>query len=167
MSNDIYPYIHSNITKNIWITGWQGSINPTLLKQNNIKTVVCLNLELQKKAEDLKMYKDLGIEHYYFLMDDMPDVQIDGYLDRIYDVITKSIKRGPVLVHCTMGISRSVTAVMSVILRKTIHKRPDVNTDKILDYVKKRRPCAQPNQGFYIQLKKYEEKLRNRTPKQL
>lgn len=161
-----YPYIHSNITKNIWITGWEGSTNPSLLKLNNIKTVICLNLELKKSEQDMKMYEELGIKHYNFIMDDMPHVQIGAYFDKIYEVVMKSIKKGPVLVHCTMGISRSVTAVISVILRRTINKHPNSNTDTILAYVKKRRPCAQPNSGFYNQLKKYEELLKTlETPK--
>lgn len=156
-----YSNIHSKITKNIWITGWEGSVNQKLLKQNNIKTIICLNLELNKKPTDLKMYKKLGITHHYFALDDMPHVPIEVYFDKIYDIVIESIKRGGVLVHCTMGISRSVTAVISVILRKAINKHPDANTDKIIEYIKKRRPCANPNPGFYYQLKKYEAKLRS------
>jgi protein-tyrosine phosphatase len=156
-----YSHIHSKITKNVWITGWEGSINANLLKTNNIKTIICINKELHKKEKDLKMYKALGIDHHYIMLDDMPDVPIDMHFDRIYDLMMKSVRKGGVLVHCTMGISRSVTAVISVILKRSINKHPNANIDTILEYVKKRRPCAQPNPGFYAQLKKYEHRLRN------
>lgn len=154
-----YEKIHSNITKNIWISGWEGSIDKDLLIKNNIKTIICLNNELRKTKEDIKLYKSLGITHHYIQLDDLPNVPIDVHFDEIYNIVVNAIEKGAVLVHCTMGISRSVTAVISVILKKCIDKHPNVTTDSVLDYIQKRRPCANPNPGFYTQLKKYERKL--------
>lgn len=158
---DIYAHIQSKITKNMWISGWEGSINPSLLKYNNIKTIICINKELHKTDKDMEMYNKLGIKHHYIMLDDMPDVPIEKHFDDIFRIVMSSTKHGGVLVHCTMGISRSVTAVISVLLKKCIHKHPNANTDTILTYVKSKRLCASPNPGFYLQLKKYENKLRS------
>lgn len=156
----VYPYIHSKITKNTFVTGWAGSLNRSLLKANNIKTIICLNNELHKSRQIMHMYNELGIVHHYIVLDDIPSADIKLHFDRIFNIVTERLQYGAVLFHCTMGISRSITALISVILRKSLHKHPNVNTNTILKYVKKRRPCANPNPGFYDQLIKYENTLR-------
>lgn len=157
---DIYPLIHSQITKNTYLTGWEGSLNKHLLKLNNIKTIICLNKEFHKTPEDLEMYSKLGITHYYIDLDDIPSANLEYYFDKINNIVDRHIDRGAILFHCTMGISRSVSALISVILKRSLQKHPHVNVDAILQYVKKKRGCSNPNAGFYHQLKKYEHRLR-------
>lgn len=67
---------------------------------------------------------------------------------------------GAVLVHCAMGKSRSVTAVLAYLLWKYPHRfgsqdkltTPKHKVRKALDWVRKSRPIAEPNSGFMAQL---------------
>lgn len=75
-------------------------------------------------------------------------------------------KPGAVFVHCAMGKSRSVTAVLAFLLWKYPHRygltpsvvrRPDDETARkavqaALDWVRKTRGIAEPNPGFMKQL---------------
>lgn len=79
---------------------------------------------------------------------------------------TDPTKPGAVFVHCAMGKSRSVTAVLAYLLWKYPHRyglvpsntaRPDEDTAQkavqaALDWVRKTREIAEPNPGFMKQL---------------
>lgn len=79
---------------------------------------------------------------------------------------TDPIKPGAVFVHCAMGKSRSVTAVLAFLLWRYPHRygltpstvrRPDEETARkavqaALDWVRKTRELAEPNPGFMKQL---------------
>ncbi|KAK3312705.1 protein-tyrosine phosphatase-like protein [Apodospora peruviana] len=73
--------------------------------------------------------------------------------------------KGAVLVHCAMGKSRSVTAVIAYLLWKHPHRfgRSDPTTpaDKAvaqaLMWVRQTRPVAEPNDGFMQQLQMWWE----------
>ncbi|KAK4120470.1 phosphatases II [Parathielavia appendiculata] len=81
------------------------------------------------------------------------------------ETITTSTPRrfspGAVLVHCAMGKSRSVTAVLAYLLWKHPHRfgkaDPTATTAqaavaKALEWVRQTRPIAEPNDGFVRQL---------------
>ncbi|CAL8089335.1 unnamed protein product [Calicophoron daubneyi] len=55
------------------------------------------------------------------------------------------------LVHCKMGISRSATVVVAYVM-----KEQNWDLETALSYVKCRRPCVQPNQGFMKELRTYQ-----------
>ncbi|EKF38502.1 phopshatase, putative [Trypanosoma cruzi marinkellei] len=57
-----------------------------------------------------------------------------------------------VVVHCLVGVSRSVSVVMAYIM-----KRSGCSKDEALVMVKNARPVANPNPGFYSQLAYWEE----------
>lgn len=72
----------------------------------------------------------------------------------------KGKPHGAVLVHCAMGKSRSVTAVVAYLLWKYPHRfgRSETPTSsrsvvqKSLEWVRQSRPIAEPNDGFMQQL---------------
>ncbi|KAK4214939.1 tyrosine-protein phosphatase [Rhypophila decipiens] len=69
-------------------------------------------------------------------------------------------QKGAVLVHCAMGKSRSVTAVVAYLLWKYPHRFGSLDTPttsnqkvwKAVEWVRKSRPIAEPNDGFMQQL---------------
>ena len=66
---------------------------------------------------------------------------------------------GKTLIHCMMGVSRSVSLCMAYLVTFTPSaKSPDRTMDvyEALDHVKKRRGIAHPNPGFMRQLVTYE-----------
>ncbi|KAM7184337.1 tyrosine-protein phosphatase [Naviculisporaceae sp. PSN 640] len=86
--------------------------------------------------------------------DDAPSTQLDKLK------LTNGGKKGAVLVHCAMGKSRSVTAVLAYLLWKYPHRfgsrdkptTPKQRVRKALDWVRNSRPIAEPNDGFMAQL---------------
>lgn len=61
-------------------------------------------------------------------------------------------KSGRVLVHCTLGISRSVTIVAAYIMWKW-----GFSASRALQHIKKMRSMSAPNEGFIDQLLVWEE----------
>jgi protein-tyrosine phosphatase/predicted kinase len=76
------------------------------------------------------------------------------FFDETYDFIDHTSEG--VLVHCREGVSRSATIVIAYLMKKF-----DLPMDVAYQYVKKRRPVAEPNDGFKKQLKTYEKQLQS------
>ena len=68
---------------------------------------------------------------------------------------------GKTLVHCIMGISRSVSICVAYLMRYRgiIAKCNKIGADEAVRYVKERRKYAGPNRGFMAQLLEYEKYL--------
>jgi hypothetical protein len=62
-----------------------------------------------------------------------------------------SVLPGSVLVHCQLGVSRSATIVIAYLMR--FH---DMTRDEAYIACKKKRPCINPNPGFWNQLATFE-----------
>ena len=52
-----------------------------------------------------------------------------------------------VLVHCRLGVNRSVTVVAAYLIRCR-----GVTAEAALEFLKQRRPCAKPNDAYCAQL---------------
>ena len=68
---------------------------------------------------------------------------------------------GKTLVHCIMGISRSVAVCVAYLMRYRgiIGKCDKIGAEEAVQYVKERRKYAGPNRGFMAQLLEYEQYL--------
>ncbi len=159
---------HSQITNNIFITNWKGSIDVDQLAANNIKYVLCLNFENKKTPQDYEMYGIMGIEHKYIKINDHPNACLYFHFPEIVEFMKKE-EKGNVLVHCSAGISRSTTSVIAYLLYKLYNKK-EINqftSCRLLPYVvrfvKRGRSYCNPNFGFLNQLHRFETYLiRNR-----
>jgi len=60
-------------------------------------------------------------------------------------------QNGRCLVHCKMGISRSASTVAAYLIQKLGHSKQSA-----LNFIKERRPIANPNEGFLMQLTEWE-----------
>ncbi|MCJ1467934.1 hypothetical protein MMC07_006559 [Pseudocyphellaria aurata] len=58
---------------------------------------------------------------------------------------------GTVLVHCLAGVSRSTTVVVAYLM-----KSEGLTRDAALQSVQEARDCACPNQGFMVQLQRWQ-----------
>lgn len=123
------------------------------LKKLNIRGIVTVR---ERMSRPDAYYRKYGINVLHIPITDHHMTNIGRYFAVAYVFIEKCIKQGhAVLVHCKAGISRSTTLVISYLMRK---KR--WTADQSIAWVKRHRPCADPNPGFIRQLHAYETVLR-------
>ncbi|XP_074120279.1 dual specificity phosphatase 28 isoform X2 [Sminthopsis crassicaudata] len=67
---------------------------------------------------------------------------------------------GTCLVYCKNGRSRSAAVCTAYLMR-----HGGLSLEQAFQVVKKARPVAEPNPGFWAQLRKYEDALRERSPR--
>lgn len=103
---------------------------------------------MQNKYPDKIKYKTIKIN-------DLPEVQILPYFDQAFEFIDEGVRDGCVLVHCNAGVSRCSTVIIGYLM-KTHH----MSLTEAYNLVKEKRPAIRPNDGFRVQLKTYEEKLK-------
>ena len=63
-------------------------------------------------------------------------------------------KNGRVLIHCYKGVSRSVSVLISYLIYLY-----NWTYDEAFDFVQLKRPIANPNIGFYLQLKTFHKRI--------
>lgn len=144
----MYPNsIFSTYENGLYLSNWDASVDESLLLKNNIKTIICLNMENKKTFEQLLMYQNNNIDHWYFTIPDHPQAPIKLLFHRCQDIIDAGLQKGSVLVHCTAGISRSAT-IVCYYLSKKLHQDPL----QTLDEMRRQRPIVNPNRGFISQL---------------
>jgi protein-tyrosine phosphatase len=89
-----------------------------------------------------------GINRFRIPIDDTPRVDISYYFQDAIDFIERARENNDkVLVHCVMGISRSVTIVLAYLMIVCGYTYEDA-----FDYVKSIRPIINPNIGFRAKL---------------
>eukprot|EP01022_Parablepharisma_sp_SALTPOND_P014969 TRINITY_DN2087_c0_g1_i1.p1 TRINITY_DN2087_c0_g1~~TRINITY_DN2087_c0_g1_i1.p1 ORF type:complete len:237 (+),score=3.93 TRINITY_DN2087_c0_g1_i1:93-713(+) len=130
-----------------------------------------LYLSSQKFANDVKSVKALGIKHILSLsqqedglncfsefnhkvvkVSDDPLESIELLLEEIFEFINEGIlKNESVLVHCYAGVSRSPAVIIAYLI-----KSQRWTLGKAYQYVWERRKIVCPNDGFLVQLKKFE-----------
>ncbi|KAH9251963.1 hypothetical protein BASA81_010167 [Batrachochytrium salamandrivorans] len=94
----------------------------------------------------------------YLVVDvlDVPEVKIAPYFDDSYRFIKQALDGGgKVLIHCAAGISRSASIAIAFLMRD---KR--MSYDDSLQVVRAVRSFVCPNQGFQVELRQFENKLK-------
>ncbi len=116
---------------------------------------------MAKKHHELNTYAKLKIHHFHIDADDEEYVDLKKWFGKTNSIIEYFVSREqPILVHCTAGISRSVTIVLAYFLY-LIHCRgkyrpgyPVIHA--LYKWIASKRVQALPNPGFYDQLVKFE-----------
>lgn len=114
------------------------------LLDKGITTIICCTEDRQHYFSNEFTYYDLPLE------DNDSGQLLDVVNQEVIDFIDKSLERGGVLIHCAAGMSRSAS-VMILYLSK---KFPQLNYDQILNFLKSKRNCVEPNRHFESLLKK-------------
>ncbi|KAK4222380.1 protein-tyrosine phosphatase-like protein [Podospora fimiseda] len=153
----------------LYVGGVFGINRPRLILEHKITHILSvIKYSLKRDDSDNNdehnaAFKD--IEHMSIDIDDMDDQDILLHLPKMVRFIDRGLdgggdKKGAVVVHCAMGKSRSVTAVVAYLLWKYPHRfgRSDKATtakeavEKAVEWVRQTRPIAEPNEGFMEQL---------------
>jgi len=148
---DYDKYFHgfSEVHENIYISS-RDIIRSDDLEELGIKSILTLGLE-NKLSERLTQNVD---NH---LCIDIEDVWDEGPMLEIlpdtHKFINEALQHGPVLVHCTAGISRSSTVVIYYLMTQ------GMPLDYAIQQVKERRNCIAPNLYFLKALCLIEEEL--------
>lgn len=131
----------SKIFDNLYLGSKNEASDVGWLKKNYVTHIVNCAFEIQSYFPNYFSYLNLKL-------DDVPSQTLYHVLEKSFNFILEAIgKGGTVFVHCAAGISRSVSIVIYFIM-----KSKEVPFEKALEYVKNKRPIANPNQGFTLQL---------------
>ncbi len=131
------------IPQKLWISNEQSAFEYDILRQLGIKQILTVGKEI--KQHD-------GPVDFAFMRVDI----YDSHMESLYEWFGKTkefIDKGPTLVHCVMGISRSGTVVLSYLMA---HEH--ISFDEAFRKIYKIRGIL-PNTGFLSDLKKYENEL--------
>ncbi|CAG7878269.1 unnamed protein product [Brassica rapa] len=139
----------SQIQQGLFIGSVAEANNKDLLKASNVTHVLTIAVALSPPYPDDFVYKVIEVV-------DRSETDLTVYFDECYSFIDQAIESGGgVLVHCFMGISRSVTIVVAYLMRKH-----GIGFSKAMEIVKSRRPQALPNFGFVSQLQQFEKSIK-------
>ena len=154
-----------------------GVNRPRLIQEHKITHVLSVIKYALNSDDDA--YRDIA--HFSLDIDDMDDQDILVHLPAMVRFIDRGLRGeaapdtkpaadtgastqlpspGAVLVHCAMGKSRSVTAVVAYLLWKYPHRFGKADSAatgqqavaQALQWVRETRPVAEPNDGFMRQL---------------
>ncbi|KYK69090.1 dual specificity phosphatase, catalytic domain-containing protein [Toxoplasma gondii TgCatPRC2] len=151
---DIYPPgLVPTLTKgSLFVGSLKHALDENLLLKFNVKLVVTVawpygSWPLQQRV----LYSRLGISHINHPLLDSPSQELDFSrlsLARIHSYLARGVT---VLVHCEKGISRSVSLCAAYLIVYHGH-----TTMSALEAIRKYRPIARPNPGFFVQLQRLE-----------
>lgn len=138
-------YTPDHVIDNLYISNYQCAKSlPNLQKRGINRIVVCGN--------ELKAHFPVEIEYLKFELDDTEDQMIRDCFEEAYTFISSA--PNCVLVHCYAGISRSSTIVISYLM-----KRYDMTYFDAEHFLRSKRRCIEPNDGFQRQLLEYDRWL--------
>ncbi|KAJ0092529.1 hypothetical protein Patl1_25450 [Pistacia atlantica] len=118
------------------------------LKSSNVTHILTVADLGEPPFPDEFLYKTIEVM-------DRDDTNLMLYFDECFNFIDEAKRLGGgVLVHCLMGISRSVTIVVAYLMKKH-----GMRLSQALEHVKSKRQQADPNYGFMSQLQQFEQNL--------
>lgn len=129
---------YPNADKTIYIGDELSSENRGMLAKHGIKHIISLG----PKNNNYKTFRE--INYHRIEIDDSFDADIVRHFKDTCQFIENATT--PILVHCQMGISRSVTIVIAYLIYKKI------DYYEAFRHVKASRKCSNPNFGFQAQL---------------
>ncbi|CAG9530050.1 unnamed protein product [Cercopithifilaria johnstoni] len=142
-------YGMSEILPYLYLGGLRDANDVEQLKEKQISYMVSIH-ELSGRTNST--LKDLNILRIH--MADIPEANISEHFAETAEFIHHArLSKKSVLVHCIAGVSRSVCIVASYLIAAC-----DMSYASALAYIVSKRPCANPNFGFRMQLAKYAGK---------
>ena len=131
----------NHIFKNIYLGDYRAAEDEIYLKMYDILSVVNCATELYYDYKDIISFE---LNLY-----DKPSERIINIFENAYDFVKRHLNHN-VLVHCYMGISRSTSFVIFYLMKEN-----GWDYETCIDFIRQKRPIADPNYGFERQLKEY------------
>lgn len=138
----INPEINE-VATGLYLTNFKNAKDYDALKRLGVRQILTIGMELPRHGEPL--FKVMHVR-----VDDSPNENIKKYFNSTYNFIN----RGPTVVHCAAGISRSATIVAAYLMR-----RFKMTSNQAIAHIKKCRSVVNPNYGFVQQLMRLEKEL--------
>lgn len=166
----------TRIMPHLYLSCLLTSNRPEVLR--NIGLVVRCRSKLENDTEYVnrpnisrKCMDDRGIGEVVIIIGDKPGENIGKHFKNVIDVIHAARKSGiNVLVHCDMGISRSVTLVLAYEIWLSAHSNarniPELTS--FISSMRNKRSIIRPNHGFNRTLINYRNSwicMRNKRSK--
>ena len=146
--NRIKEYPNEIIPMFLYIGSEDQAHNPQIIR--NLKITHILNATTSCK----NIFE--GIKYCKVIVHDKEDEKISRYFQKAYEFIEEAMHENQmgannvVLVHCALGVSRSVTIVIMFLMRTF-----GLTLQESLDFIKCHRHRADPNPGFIKQLEQF------------
>ena len=158
--SNVYPWIYNKWEanriledENIWLGNLESACDRKAMETYDIGRVVTAVYDINPIFPD-----DPGLMYLKVPVIDKPDADIAKHFNRAIEFMEDAVKNGKgVLVHCVYGVSRSSTLICAYLIAK---KR--LTVQQAIALVKEKRPQAEPNKGFLIQLQVLWEQLRKK-----
>lgn len=137
------------VTEHLFISNAAAANDASRVTKSNITCIINVSETGHKTVP-------LGVEYIHIPISDSPASPISEHFDRVADKIQLCAKNNiRTLVHCNAGVSRSAALCMVYLM-----KYQSVSLREAHTWIKKCRPMARPNNGFWEQLIRYESGLR-------
>ena len=133
----------------LYISGYKTASTASDLENLKITNIINCSGDL---CENLSFS---GINYLTLNIRDNVSENIECLFFKCIDYINEAReKKGRVLIHCYKGVSRSVSILISylIYLNKWTY-------DEAFDFVQSKRSIANPNIGFYLQLKLFHKRI--------
>ena len=132
----------SQVDEMLYLGNRQGAMDLSALRRFGITHIV------QIQSAPTAPFLSGHFEYHCITIPDMPDQNIVRFLPGALRFIHSAIQQQrKVFVHCDAGVSRSTSVVVAYYMAV---RRWTFN--QALDYVRTKRGCAFPNEGFQRQL---------------
>ena len=144
----------TQIIKNLWVGDIRSPCNKQSLIDNNIDTIISAVYGATAQHPFSFNYEKANLR-------DVSYENIIDEFDRLLPKIREKVENGNgVLVHCMQGASRSVTIVAAYLI-----KYHNMSGEDALVFMKNKRSCVNPNEGYRVQLEEYEERVKAENEK--
>lgn len=143
----------SEIIPGLFIGNIYSSFRAPFLQEHNIKSVLSVIHESWAMWQRKSFSAQIGTgRHMCIWCLDSTTQDLLVHFTQACDFIEESLKFGPVLVHCSEGISRSATFVIAYLMRK---ERRGVQ--ELLAEMREKRNKVRPSKNFLAQLEVWRE----------
>lgn len=127
----------SQITEQIWLGGENDANDMNFRKEQGITHILTI-------GDDLEVKETEEIEWMEVIVEDSEEADLAQYFDQFNNFIDIAVTSGgKILVHCLMGKSRSVSALIAYFMKKEGKEFAEVYR-----WLRTKRKWVSPNQNF-------------------